>query len=174
MRLKDDAMASAQEPGRGLTKLAFHFLHLSTSAEQGPCIPTLAHGEVLGLSLGLSSWTALGMLAPMLGLEQVSNCVVQRAASLLCYIKTALGRAHCFIMSRWQCLGKQLTGQQRLAPVLLLSYSTRLLGISQPSSSALQAAWHQAGLSGGTILLGHGQHGARTLPSLLKRQKSSD
>lgn len=114
--------------------------------------------------------TALDMLAPMLGLEQVSNCVVQRAANLLCYIKTALGRAHCFTMSRWQCPGKQLTGQQRLAPVLLLSYSTRLLGVPQPSSSALQAAWHQAGLSGGTTVLGHGQHGARTLLSLQKQR----
>lgn len=155
-----------------LTKLAFHFLHLSMSAQQGSYIPTLAlrmeksWGSVF--SPRSQAGSALGMSVPILGLEQ-DNCVVQRAASLLCYIKTAWDRAHCFIMSRRQCLGKQLTGQQRLVPVLLLSYSTRLLGVSQPSSSALQAAWHQAGLSGGTIFLGHGQHCART-PTLKPKE----
>lgn len=46
---------------------------------------------------------------------------------------------------------EQLTGQQRSVPMLLLSYSIRMLGVPQLSSSALQAAWLQAELSGGTI-----------------------
>lgn len=56
----------------------------------------------------------------------------------------------------------------------LFSYSTRLLGVSQPSSSALQAAWHQAGLSGGTISLVMDSAVPEPPPSLIKRHKSKD
>lgn len=136
---------------RALTSLIFDFLHMCMSAHQGlSCIPKTAQGKVLGLKVS-SSRSQAGTAALMSGLGQDRNlCPAESSQASLLY-KTAWDRAHSFIMSRWQCLGEQLTGQQRLVPVLLLSYSTRLLGVSQPSSSALQAAWHQAGLSGGTI-----------------------
>lgn len=102
----------------------------------------------------------------MSGLGQDRNlCPAESSQASLLY-KTAWDRAHSFIMSRGQCLGEQLTGQQRLVPVLLLSYSIRLLGVSQ-------AAWHQAGLSGGTILLSR-QHCARTPPLIPKEHKNKD
>lgn len=152
-----------------LTSLAFDFLHVCMSAQQG-LLPAFLHQpkeKSWGLqvfSFGSQAGTALGISALMPALEQDSNPGTAESNQVSLQCKAVWDRAHSFTVSRWQCPGERLTGQQRLVPVLLLSYSTRLLGVSQPSSSALQAAWHQAGLSGGTILLSHRQHCARTPP----------
>lgn len=45
----------------------------------------------------------------------------------------------------------QPAGQQRLDPMLRLSYSTRLLSMPQPSSHAPPVAWFPARFSNGTI-----------------------
>lgn len=152
MYLKDGPTASAQVPWKGLSLASsLTFYTCACQPSKASCIPTSAQGKVLGLKVS-SSRSQAGTAALMSGLGQDRNlCPAESSQASMLY-KTAWDRAHSFIMSRWQCLGEQLTGQQRLVPVLLLSYSTRLLGVSQPSSSALQAAWHQAGLSGGTIL----------------------
>lgn len=90
----DDPMASVQVSGKDSQTFTFY---MCAGQPSNSCIPTSAQGEVLGLSflLQVSSWDCL---------RYVSTHVLQRAASLLCCIKTAQNRVHCFVRSRWECL----------------------------------------------------------------------